>query len=67
MDATGKQVVVLPKFGILDPVAGGITGRLGNLELDKSRGFLLHDGGMRRYVFTIRDTRWNRTSVPHAS
>ena len=30
------------EFGLVDPVAGCVTGRLGNLELDRARGLLLH-------------------------
>ena len=53
MDATGEQVIVLPEFHLLDPLADRIAGWLGNLELDRPRCFLLHDGerrGTREYA-----------------
>ena len=55
MNATGEQVIVLPEFGLFDPVADCVTGRLGNFELNGARGLLLHHGGSGRYVFAMAD------------
>lgn len=55
MDATGEQVIVLSEFGLLDPVADCVTGRLGNFKLNWSRGLLLHHGGAGRNVFAMAD------------
>ena len=55
MNSTGKQVIVLPKFGLLDPVTYCVTGRLCNLELDRSRGLMLHHGGAGRNTLAMAD------------
>ena len=58
MNATGKQIVVLPKLGLLDPLTDRIAGRLRYLELNRSRRLLLHHRGTRRYVVTMANVAY---------
>ena len=55
METAGEQIIVLPEFGLFDPITDCATGRLGNFELDGSRGLLLPHGCSGRYVFAMAD------------
>lgn len=63
MDATGKQVVVLPEFGFFDPLGGCLAGWLSYRELDWPRGLLLHHGGARRHVFAVTNVSHPQLAV----
>ena len=58
MNSAGDQVIILPEFSFFDPVADCVTGRLGNFELNGSRGLLLQHGCSGRYVFAMADVTY---------
>lgn len=49
MQPTGEQECVRLELGLGDPAGDGIAGLLGDLELDRTLGLVLHDDGARRH------------------
>lgn len=53
MHSAGEEKLLRSELGLGYPGCNGIAGLLGDLELDGSLGFMLHDDGARRNQISV--------------
>ena len=58
----GKEGLIWSQSGVLDQSRYGVTGLLGDLELYRAPGLLLHDLSSRRHTVPMDDS-WNVVDV----